>query len=144
MARLIDADKLIYQSHAQHLEPYINKKDIDEAPTVEMAEDCVKREDAKGFLYERLDILNDDELYDIFSKIIDDMYNELPYVQPQPKRGKWIVIRKEYEFMGGVVNESQGCKCSNCGGVVKFKSDFCPNCGCRMDADIREAQDDGI
>lgn len=42
--RLIDADKLIYQSHAQHIQPYINKKDIDEQPTVEMAEDCASRE----------------------------------------------------------------------------------------------------
>lgn len=50
-------------------------------------------------------------------------------VTPQPKRGKWEVIRKEYEFMGSVVNEPQGCKCSNCGGIVRFKSDFCPNCG---------------
>ena len=46
-------------------------------------EDCVKREDAKKFLYERLDRLNDDELYDIFSRIIDDMYNELPSVTPK-------------------------------------------------------------
>lgn len=44
MARLIDADKLIYQSHAQHIQPYINKKDIDNAPTVEMAEDCISRQ----------------------------------------------------------------------------------------------------
>lgn len=58
----------------------------------------------------------------------------LPSVTPQPKRGQWEVIRKEYEFMGGVVNESQGCKCSNCGEIVKFKSDFCPSCG----ADMRE------
>ena len=53
-------------------------------------------------------------------------------VAPQPKRGKWEVIRKEYEFMGGIVNEPQGCKCSNCGGIAKFKSDFCPNCGADM------------
>jgi len=42
--RLIDADKLIYQSHAQHLLPYIDKKDIDNAPTVEVAKDCISRE----------------------------------------------------------------------------------------------------
>lgn len=28
-------------------------------------------------------MLNDDELYDIFSKIIDDMYNELSSVTPK-------------------------------------------------------------
>lgn len=45
-------------------------------------EDCISREKAKQFLHERLDRLNDDELYDIFSTIIDDMYNELPSVKP--------------------------------------------------------------
>lgn len=73
------------------------------APTVEMAEDCVKREDVKKFLYERLDRLNDDELYDIFSKIIDDMYNELPSVTPQTR---WIPCNerspKENEYIGNV------------------------------------------
>lgn len=45
--------------------------------------DCVNREEAKQFLYERIDRLNDDELYDIYSRIIDDMYNDLPSVTPQ-------------------------------------------------------------
>ena len=67
-------------------------------------------------------------------KSVCDVINALPSVTPQPKRGHWTVIRKEYEFMGGIVNESQGCKCSNCGGIVRLKSDFCPNCG----ADMRE------
>ena len=67
-------------------------------------------------------------------RIIEDM----PSVTPQPKMGKWEVIRKEYEFMGGVVNEPQGCKCSNCGGIVKFKSDFCPVCGADMRGDEDE------
>ena len=131
--RLIDADKLIYQSHAQHLEPYINKKDIDNAPTVEMAEDCVKREDAQDIMARLLsDYLHDEDREKIENANAE--IDELPSVTPQPKRGKWEVIRKEYEFMGGVVNEAQGCKCSNCGGIVKFKSDFCPNCGAEMRA----------
>lgn len=49
----------------------------------ESCEDCISREKTKQFLYERLDRLNDDELYDIFSRIIDDMYNELPPVTPK-------------------------------------------------------------
>lgn len=39
------------------------------------SEDCTSREEAKQFLYERIDRLNADELYDIFSRIIDDMVN---------------------------------------------------------------------
>lgn len=52
-------------------------------------DDTVSREDAKSFLYERLNRLNNDELYDIFSVIIDDMYNELPPVQP---KSGWIPV----------------------------------------------------
>lgn len=60
--------------------------------------DTVSREDAKSFLYERLNRLSDDELYDIFSVIIDDMYNELPPVQP---KSGWIPVSErlpEEEF----------------------------------------------
>lgn len=63
--------------------------------------------------------------------------NEMPTVTPSRPRGKWIVLREKYEFMGGIVNESRGCKCSNCNKVVRFKSVFCPNCG----ADMRESED---
>ena len=52
-------------------------------------DDTVSREDAKSFLYERLNRLNNDELYDIFSVIIDDMYNELPSVQ---LKSGWIPV----------------------------------------------------
>lgn len=87
--------------------------------------DCISREEAKKFLYERLDRLNNDELYDIFSTIIDDMYNELlPFNQ---STGKWIPIKTK---KGSVI----AWKCSNCGNFPKhaIKSDFCPNCGIRM------------
>lgn len=46
------------------------------------SEDCISREQAKKFLYEEIERLHDDGLYDCFSRIIDDMYNELPPVTP--------------------------------------------------------------
>ena len=55
-----------------------------EALEQEPCENYISREKAKQFLYEKLDIINDDELYDIFSRIIDDMYNELPFVEQEP------------------------------------------------------------
>lgn len=40
-------------------------------------DDTISRQQAEKFLYDRIERLNDDELYDIFSKIIDAMVNEL-------------------------------------------------------------------
>lgn len=71
--------------------------------------DAVSREDANKFLYERIERLNDDELYDIFSKIIDDMYNELPSVKPQEPKTGYISIDDVMsvfdDFMCGEVDE---------------------------------------
>ena len=139
--RLIDADKLIYQSHAQHIQPYINKKDIDNAPTVEMAEDCISRQATIDAIYKKhvggKDAIENAPINDLYAYGLEeaiDAVEDSPSVQPQPKRGKWGVIRKEYEFMGGIVNEAQGCRCSNCGEIVKFKSNFCPSCSAKMEA----------
>lgn len=61
---------------------------------------CISREEAKQFLYERLDRLNDDELYNIFSKIIDDMYNELQPVTPI--QSNWIPVDEKLPMNGDV------------------------------------------
>ena len=87
------------------------------------SEDCISREEAKQFLYERIDRLNDDELYDIFSRIIDDMYNELPSVTPQRPKGKWIETPVENDIVPVVF------KCSECGMRVINPYKYCPNCG---------------
>ena len=95
--------------------------------------DCISREKAKQFLYERLDRLNDDELYDIFSVIIDDMYNELPSVEQESKTGHWEQYGYSWE---------DKFKCSECGKeqpkilcgerIIGHWSDYCPNCGVKM------------
>jgi len=59
-------------------------------PSAEPCEYAISREEAKQFLYERIDRLNDDELYDIFSRIIDDMYNDLPSIKSQEP--EWIPV----------------------------------------------------
>lgn len=68
-------------------------------------EDCISKEKAKQFLYERLDRLNDDELYDVFSTIIDDMYNELPSVTPATK---WHKVEDELPDIGEEVLVNDG------------------------------------
>ena len=99
----------------------------------ESLQDCISREEALKVMCDKCPMYNCVTGCSSYRHI-----EKLPSVQPQPKKGKWEVIRKEYEFMGSVVNEPQGCKCSNCGGIVKFKSDFCPSCG----ADMRESEDE--
>lgn len=78
----------------------LKQESCEDAPDIRIGEceDVISRDDAKSFLYERLNRLNNDELYDIFSVIIDDMYNELPPVQP---KSGWIPVSKrlpEEEF----------------------------------------------
>ena len=62
-------------------------------------DDAISREKANQFLYERLDRLNDDELYDIFSKVIDDMYNELPSITPTQR---WIPVSERMPKIAGI------------------------------------------
>ena len=192
--RLIDADKLIYQSHAQHIQPYINKKDIDNAPTVEMAEDCISRQAliekatswdkhfADSERYVSLtdiqgappvtpqpceDCVKREDVQDIMARLLSDYLHdedrekienanaeigELPSVQPQPKRGKWIEDAETYYKMlnerGLGVDEytpyfTDDIACSVC--LAKYSCidnetqffKYCPNCG----ADMREVQD---
>ena len=120
---------------------------LDDLPPVNLAEkkqpceDCISREKVKQFLYERLDRLNDDELYDIFSRIIDDMYNELPSVSPKPKTGHWIETYSEIDAK----YSRHSYKCSECGELASYfvggsedwwdlvKPNYCPNCGVKME-----------
>ena len=126
--RLIDADKLIYQSHAQHIQPYINKKDIDNAPTVEMDEDCISRADTIKWL-KKVTVTEGIEFKTGFEQIIYDI-EQMPSVTSQPKRGKWIW----YEVDG-----VDYCKCDKChNGAWEMEFDFCSYCG----ADMREGEDE--
>lgn len=91
----------------------LKQESCEDAPDIRIGEceDVISRDDAKSFLYERLNRLNNDELYDIFSVIIDDMYNELPPVQPKsgwipvserlPERDGWYLISLGDKTYGG-------------------------------------------
>lgn len=60
---------------------------------------------------------------------------ELPAEDVQPiKHGRWIDIY-EYCEKNGYVPSGMGIYywCSKCGKSEKKTSDFCPNCGARMD-----------
>ena len=52
--------------------------------------------------------------------------NSIPSVTPQPKIGHWI---EEFNDLEGEVRFT----CSSCGKYQLFGTDYCYNCGCRME-----------
>jgi hypothetical protein len=63
----------------------------------------------------------------------------LPSVTPQPKIGKWLDCYKEMPiFNAGGFTETKhvGWTCSCCGeNNFWIKSDYCPNCGAKMEVE---------
>lgn len=74
----------------------------------------------------------------------EDAINKLPSVQPERKKGKWIITDRD------IINRVWHCNCSECGeDPQRFISgtedwwinklpNFCPNCG----ADMKEEKND--
>ena len=62
-------------------------------------------------------------------KTVKEMLIELPSIIPQPKTGYWI--RGKYTEDNIRYNDSS-YKCNECGRVVDFEENFCPDCGLRM------------
>lgn len=60
-----------------------------------------------------------------FWQMRDDI-KALPFVTPQLKAGRWVILRDEY----GDVTEAV-CSCCDKNGNHKWA--FCPNCGARME-----------
>ena len=96
--------------------------------TLTVGGDCISRQQAKAYLYDRINRLEDNELYDIFSVIIDDMVNELPSIKPQT--GHWIKTIGENGITSAV-------RCSECGfednRYMLFR--YCPDCGAKMEVE---------
>lgn len=66
-----------------------------------------------------------------------DCFRECEFADVQPVRhGRWIGIT-EYCKKNGYIPSGMGIYywCSECGKEEKKTSDYCPNCGARMDGD---------
>ena len=65
------------------------------------------------------------------TKSIIDMLNDLPSVQSNQKRGKWISIHDD------IFADKYYCSCCKmepiCNDTEYILSNFCPNCGARME-----------
>lgn len=94
----------------------------------EPCEDAVSRQAVLDKMKER-----DEELSSICPRDI----RELPSVTPQPKTGHWIVGKYTED---DIRYNDRSYKCSECGRVVDFKDNFCPNCGAKM-VDPQESEE---
>lgn len=147
--RLIDADKLLndYQELADcdFVHPLYEdtlRDIVDDAPTVEIAEDCITKVEVINtihkIIYGFFDIADDDseepindkdKLLLTINKAISNAVKVLPSVTPSRPRGKWIQTKDECE---GVNFYNFSFECSKCGKERSFKSNYCPNCGAKM------------
>lgn len=148
MARLIDADALEESLENSCKDTYETKmfvdfmSYVDEAPTVETAEDCITKVEVINtihkIIYGFFDIADDDseepindkdKLLLTINKAISNAVKVLPSVTPSRPRGKWIQTKDECE---GVNFYNFSFECSKCGKERSFKSNYCPNCGAKM------------
>ena len=62
------------------------------------------------------------------SLLVADCLRRLPPVTPKQRTGKWI---REFNDIEGEVRFT----CSSCGEFQLFETDFCPNCGAKMEGE---------
>ena len=101
-----------------------------------MSNDLIRRSDAIEALsnvFADCDPCDKEEALDISITTI----KELPYAQPERKKGKWILHPEQKNIYGGKCVE-----CSECGEkyIVQYIEDekFCRNCGADMRGDSDE------
>ena len=100
--------------HEEHGEVIVDKavwEDAKRALEQKPSGDAVSRQDA----YKCLEIHGD---YNTLNEVYERL-EKLPSVNPQPKTGHWIN------------NRNGTYECDRCG-KLHSRSNFCPNCGCRM------------
>lgn len=86
-------------------------------------EDCIER--AEVLMHSHIEY-DDDGVGHLVIDVED--IKELPSVTPQPKVGKWWE-RTRYP------QESRCWDCSECQETVFERTDYCPNCGAKMEVD---------
>lgn len=89
-------------------------------------EDCVSRESVMSMI---------EPAYDSSGYLVDYVVSrkkiaDLPSVTPARKTGKWKIV----EVLHGEWEGTKRYACDKCGEKVGvFKSNYCPNCGARME-----------
>lgn len=95
-----------------------------------VCEDAISRADAIKAVEAKIKWFDGDAIEDrykryAFIQVLDEILTELPQVEPERPKGKWIPDTNGY------------WKCSECGlrVLVYAKGNFCPNCGADMRGD---------
>lgn len=81
------------------------------------------------------ELLRDCGTYDCFSRIIDDMYNELPSVTPQRPKGKWIGVGDNDSHGWGAYKSHVCSECKDYYTTSAYELYYCPRCGAYMKED---------
>ena len=72
-----------------------------------------------------VDACNSLELYPSEYAKLEDALNKIPAADVAPvRRGRWVLVDSDVE---------QFFMCNKCNEKEYWESDYCPNCGCRMD-----------
>ena len=110
---------------------YCQHNDIAETiPTEqEPSGDLISRQDAIDAIWDGINM-------DIYTREVKETLEELPSVKQEPKTGHWITVE---------MTQGDGCRytvtyCSECDEDVDYRTDYCPNCGCRM-VEPQESED---
>ena len=106
-----------------------NCEKIIKALEQEPSGDLISRQDAIDAIWDGINM-------DIYTREVKETLEELPSVKQEPKTGHWITVE---------MTQGDGCRytvtyCSECDEDVDYRTDYCPNCGCRM-VEPQESED---
>jgi hypothetical protein len=143
--RLIDADRLLDRCIFYHLpngDLVVPIIDVQHAPTVEAPDINVGSMDAIS----RQEAIEAFETAAKGGASIEDIkliLAEMPSIQPERKRGKWIERESDTEDKENGFKTVIVCSCcdfpattfysEDCESRTQIRTDFCPNCGAKME-----------
>jgi hypothetical protein len=114
----------------EHLMQSIYQKGYNEALEQEPCEDCISRQGAIIQLSHNK--TGGDDCDVIIQKDIETI-KALPSVTPQPKTGHWKRVE-----LGLFDSVSIRWECSECKKSDRYRSNFCFNCGAKMESEDKE------
>ena len=97
---------------------------LEELPSAQPAagDDLVSRKAVKKWLERWAGYIDMDIIRRMQYRVID-----IPSTQTDRKKGRWLDSQGKEKYVGYCA------ECSACGGWSEYITDFCPNCGARMD-----------